>query len=93
MCSIQNMGAFPCPRCLIPMDHMHLVGTKRDKKQWLVLARVDSPSYRAKINKARQLIYEGNFVVDSAPVERILKPESLVPTGVSYHFGEWQPQP
>jgi hypothetical protein len=65
------------------MDRMHLIGTKRDQKQRLALGRVDSPSYQAKISNARQLIYESNFAVDSAPVQRLLKPESLVPTQVS----------
>jgi hypothetical protein len=80
------MGGFPCPRCLMPKDRMHLIGTKQDQKQRLALGRVDSPSYRAKISNARQLIYENNFAVDSAPVQRILKPESLVPTEVSCRF-------
>jgi hypothetical protein len=84
MCSIRNMGGFPCPRCLVPMDRMDLIGTRRDEKQRLTLARVDTASYRAKITGARQLIYENNLAVDSAAVERLLKPESLVPTDVSF---------
>lgn len=83
MCSIRNLGSFPCPRCLMPMDLMHMIGTKRDKKQRLTLARVDNLSYRAKISTARELIYESNFAVDSLPVQHLLKPESLVPTEVS----------
>ena len=67
----------------MPMDLMHMIGTKRDKKQRLTLARVDNLSYRAKISSARKLIYESNFAVDSLPVQRLLKPESLVPTEVS----------
>lgn len=84
MCSIRNMGGFPCPRCLVPMDRMDLIGTRRDEKQRLTLERVDTASYRAKITGARQLIYENNLAVDSAAVERLLKPESLVPTDVSF---------
>lgn len=64
------------------MDHMHLIGTKQDQKQRLALGRADTPSYRAKIANARQLIYGNNLAVDSAAVERLLKPESLVPTEV-----------
>src|SRR5277367_5608802 len=84
MCSIRNMGGCPCPRCLIPMENMHLIGTKRDAKQMEALARVDNASHQIKVSNARQLIYESNFAVDSAAVERLLKPESLVPTEVSY---------
>lgn len=84
MCSIRNMGGFPCPRCLTPMDRMHLVGTKQDQKQRLALGRADTPSYRAKISNARQLIYGNNLAVDSAAVERLLKPESLVPIEVRF---------
>ena len=67
----------------MPMDLMHTIGTKRDKKQRLTLARVDNLSYCAKISSARELIYESNFAVDSLPVQCLLKPESLVPTEVS----------
>jgi hypothetical protein len=67
------------------MENMHLIGTKRDAKQREALARVDNASRQIKVSNARQLIYESNFAVDSAAVERLLKPESLVPTEVSYH--------
>jgi hypothetical protein len=77
------MGACPCPRCLIPKDHIHLVGTKRDMRQRITLARVDNLQRQAKITAAREMIYERNWAVDSAPVQRLLKPESLVPTEVS----------
>ena len=83
MCSIRNMGGCPCPRCLIPMENMHLIGTKRDTKQRETLARVDNANRQIKVSNARQLIYKSNFAVDCAAVERLLKPESLVPTEVS----------
>jgi len=86
MCSIRNMGGCPCPRCLIPMESMHLIGTKRDTKQRTTLARIDNLSRQAKVGSARRLIYESNFAVDCAAVERLLKPESLVPTAVSRHL-------
>jgi hypothetical protein len=50
------------------------------------LARVDDNCRRAKITNALRIIYEKNYAVDSDPVERILKEESLVPTSVSLHF-------
>jgi len=78
------MGGCPCPRCLIPKHSTHLVGTKWDKDARETLARVDSLSRRGKVDSARQLIYEQNWAVDSKPVQRLLQPESLVPTQVSH---------
>ena len=78
MCSIRNMGGFPCPRCLIPMESMHLIGTKRDTKQRETLARVDNLTRRENVRSARRLIYESDFAVDCAAVERLLKPHCSV---------------
>ena len=83
------MGGCPCPRCLIPKDSTRLVGTKQDRKKREALVRVDNLSRRAKVESARQLIYEQNWAVDSKPVQRLLQPESLVPTEVCqilYYF-------
>jgi hypothetical protein len=77
------MGGCPCPRCLIPKDSTHLVGTKLDRNKREALVRVDNLSRRAKVKNARELIYGRNWAVDSKPVQRILQPESLVPTEVS----------
>lgn len=76
------MAKCPCPRCLIPKNHAHQLGTKRDQRQRISLARVDDLSYRVKISNAREIIYKQNRTVDSVYVERILKPQSLVPTEV-----------
>jgi hypothetical protein len=70
------------------MESMHLIGTKRDKEQRETLARVDSLNRREKVSNARRLIYESNFAVDSAAVERLLKPESLVPTEAGHCLKE-----
>jgi hypothetical protein len=77
------MGRCPCPRCLIPKDSTHLFGTKQDRNKREALVRVDNLSRRAKVESARQLIYEQNWAVDSKPIQRLLQPESLVPTEVS----------
>lgn len=47
-----------------------------------VLSRHDTAERRAKVASARQVIYEQQFAVDTAQVEALLKPESLVPTSV-----------
>lgn len=83
MASIRNMGGCPCPRCTIPKSKLHLMGTKRDRRDRIKQARVDDHQRRSTIAQARKAIYEQNFDVDSAGVERMLKPLSLVPTSVS----------
>lgn len=84
--SIRNMGRCPCPRCLIPKDHLHRVGTELDKSQRSTLARVDNKIYRETIATAHAKIYEGNWAVDSAPIENLLQEHSLVPTKVFVFF-------
>ncbi|KIJ90122.1 hypothetical protein K443DRAFT_15498 [Laccaria amethystina LaAM-08-1] len=78
--TIRNMGGRPCPRCLIPKGHIHLVGTECDKVQRKLSARTNDNVYQEKIREAQALIYGKNWAVESAPVQRILKPQSLVPT-------------
>lgn len=82
--TIRNMGNCPCPRCLLQKGSVHRVGTERDKEQRITLSRVDDKGYQDKMREARRLIYEDNWAVDSAPVQRLLKPQSLVPTLVSH---------
>jgi hypothetical protein len=55
---------------------------KSDRKARTQLARVDDDEHKRLISSARNAIYQQNFDVDSAAVERLLKPQSLVPTKV-----------
>ena len=80
--SIRNLGACPCPRCLIPLARVHNLGMARDVSQRTTLMRIDNARRRNNVATARQLIYEKNYLVNSAAVEDLLKPESLVPTSV-----------
>jgi hypothetical protein len=83
MSGIRNMGERPCPRCTIPKSMLHMIGTKQDRINRFKLARVDDHKRRLTISAARRAIYQNNFAVDSAGVERMLKPQSLVPTSVT----------
>lgn len=65
---------------------MELVGTETDMTQRILLARVDTSERRKAVSKSRKHIYEGNYAVNSSPVEKLLKAESLVPTTVSQLF-------
>ena len=82
--NIHNLGGCPCPRCSIPKLRFQDVATKNDMLQRTILARRDTAERREKIFSACQLIYEEQYVIDTAQVEALLKPESLVPTVVCF---------
>ena len=54
--------------------------------QQKVLAHADTAERWAKVTKAQRLIYEKHYAVDTAQVEVVLKPESLVPTFMHLFF-------
>jgi hypothetical protein len=58
------------------------MGMSLDRQQRATLER-DNERKRVMVSSARKLIYEDNYAVSSAPVERLLKPQSWVPTSVS----------
>ncbi|KAG6916065.1 hypothetical protein DXG01_008590 [Tephrocybe rancida] len=80
MATIRQLGGCPCPRCILPKSKIQYIGTPEDRVARIQMERVDNLSRHNKITKSRQFIYNKNFAVDSAAVERELKPESLVPT-------------
>jgi hypothetical protein len=47
------------------------------------MARIDDEHRKFKVSRARELIYRDNYAIDSAGVEGLLKPLSLVPTKVN----------
>jgi hypothetical protein len=87
---IRNLGTCLCPRCLTPKNHVQQLATKEDMLQQKVLARAATAEWRAKIADTRKLIYKKNYAVDTAQVEALLKPESLVPTFVCLFFDQSQ---
>lgn len=80
--TVRNLGGCPCPRCLIPKARIPNMGMSRDRQQRATMER-DDERRRVMVSSARKLIYEDNYAVSSAPVERLLKPQSWVPTSVS----------
>src|ERR1700709_2669254 len=80
--TVRHLGGCPCPRCLIPKGRIQNMGRPRDRQQRETLARNDEQR-GIMVSSARSLIYEKDFAVGSAAVERILKPQSWVPTSVS----------
>ena len=78
--TIRDMGACPCPRCLVNEDNLHLIGTSQDTSDRVTLVRKDDHAFCAKVALAHEAIYKRGYVVNSVIVDEILKPESLVPT-------------
>jgi hypothetical protein len=83
MACIRNLGGCLCPRCTIQRSNAQLVGTRKDRNDRIKLRRVDNDHLQFMVSQARQHIYVHNNPVNSAGVERLLKPLSLVPTMVS----------
>lgn len=83
MTTIRHLGVCPCPRCMVKMSKVYLIGTKTDRKNRTELRRIDDQKRQNAIQLARKAIYEGNDTIDSTYVERQLKDLSWVPTSVS----------
>jgi hypothetical protein len=54
----------------------------RDMAKRMTMARIDNNARQGKVTAARRLIYEKDYIVNSAAIEGLLKAESLVPTAV-----------
>ncbi|TFY53731.1 hypothetical protein EVG20_g9986 [Dentipellis fragilis] len=77
--TIRDMGGCPCPRCLVKKECLGNLGTSKDIER-IALTRKDDQAFRCKVSDARKLIYKDGYVVNSDAVDKLLKPESLVPT-------------
>ena len=80
---IRNLGRCPCPRCLLPLDHMRNMGMCEDMMERESLAHVDDMGWHRRVGDAREAIYVENSAVDGTAVETLLKGDSLVPMAVS----------
>jgi hypothetical protein len=74
---VRDKGLCPCPRCLVRKVDIDKVGQKRDSRDRITKARTYLGDM---IRTARRFIYDLGFNIDSAAVEQVLKPQSLVPT-------------
>ena len=82
LATIRNLGACPCPHCLVPKEKIPELGTIFDDHRRIKTERVSDELWEFNIIAARDSIYKKGKGVKSAAVERILAPESLVPTMV-----------
>lgn len=77
---ICNLGECLCQRCLVHKSAASETGSPSDMHVRVVKQRKDNKKYRDTIKKARELIYDMGRVVQSKPVEELLKGKSYVPT-------------
>ncbi|KAJ3981308.1 hypothetical protein F5890DRAFT_1417947 [Lentinula detonsa] len=68
-----------CPWCLILKEDIAKLGMKRDMKNRIKKLRRDGLQLRARVDKARKLIFEKGFGVESTAVKNLLDSESLTP--------------
>jgi hypothetical protein len=81
--TVRDMGACPCPRCLVRKPDLYLLGTYQDQQLRHDHARHDDDAFRRAIRHARNLIYNKGYVVNSNSYEfETLNKMSLVPTEV-----------
>lgn len=55
-----------------------------DMRQRQTLAREDDDNRKRKTDIAREIIYDKGYAITNDNVEELLRPESLVPTKVSW---------
>lgn len=81
--TIRNNGECPCPRCLVRKPDIPKLGMVTDMRNRIQNARTDTDTYWYGPKQARHYIYNRGFKLDGAPIERMLKPRSLVATEVN----------
>jgi len=83
MTCLKYLAQCPCPRCLILKSNIPRLGMEVDKNARQKLVRADSKAIQDTVNRARQMIFEDGINITSVYIDRLLKPQSLVPTRVS----------
>jgi len=81
---IKNLGAFPCPRCLVAKAEIPALGTELDmqRRQCAQGMRTDNDSRKHRVERARKAIYVKGKPITSKQVDDLLGDGSLVPTRV-----------
>ncbi|KAJ7315108.1 hypothetical protein DFH08DRAFT_926901 [Mycena albidolilacea] len=79
LATIKYFGGCPCPRCFVEKDQIADMGTKADMRRRQKI-REDTSSWRDTIGLVHRWIFDKGALVASAAVNRLLKPQSWVPT-------------
>jgi hypothetical protein len=82
--TIKNLGAAPCPRCLIKKKDIPGVGTWSDAQKRR--PRIDNDQRHQAIEEARKSMFEKGLAINSKAVQKHLNVRSMVPTQVSIHL-------
>ncbi|KAF7967234.1 hypothetical protein HWV62_35081 [Athelia sp. TMB] len=80
LAGIKNLGKCPCPRCLVTMDQVEELGTKRDRDRREKLERIDTEQRQSSLETARGFMFTRGDGPTGKAVDDILGPESRVPT-------------
>ncbi|KZT20578.1 hypothetical protein NEOLEDRAFT_1158607 [Neolentinus lepideus HHB14362 ss-1] len=80
LATLRDKGNCPCPRCLVLKNEIPALGQHLDMQRRNQRARKANGEWRRKVEMARGFIYEQGYRVNSKAIERVLQPESLVPT-------------
>jgi len=83
MATIRNLGQCLCPWCTTPFSSVHLVDMQSDQQARTSLACINGPECQFWVSTTWEAIYQDNYDINSAAVEHMLKPQSLVPSSVS----------
>ncbi|KAG6904976.1 hypothetical protein DXG01_005858 [Tephrocybe rancida] len=80
MAMVKMNGLSPCPRRKVSKSASSLFGTTKDRRDRILMERVDNSAHRYDIVTARAKIYNEDYAVDSAFMKCLLIKDSLVPT-------------
>ena len=83
---IRSLGKHPCPRCLVPLDSVHDLGTEQDMRWRIEHARHDDSDYRETLATARSNLYDKRYALDGEYVKGLLGGLSLAAAEVSYRL-------
>ena len=81
---IKNLGAFPCPWCLVAKAEIPALGMELDmqRRQCAQGIRTDNDSWKHQVERAPKAIYVKGKPIMSKQVDNLLGDRSLVPTWV-----------
>ncbi|KZT55342.1 hypothetical protein CALCODRAFT_437337 [Calocera cornea HHB12733] len=77
--TIKDLGGCPCPRCLVTLDNVRLLGTSRDLRTRAVRVREDTHTRQKRVIEAFNNIVVHGWPVESGRHHSMFKENSWVP--------------
>jgi hypothetical protein len=82
--TIRSLGTAPCPRCFMKKCDMHMMGSEGDMLARVATRRVDDHARQELVRRAREVVFEDGYAVDSKEMKKILPTSlSMVPVKVN----------